>query len=100
MIQSNMKLYNYYTLGELDEYGTTQPGKEIKGQVKLSIFLHTKQLSDNSLYKDTQYIALTNDNDINETYLIEYDNRLLKVLYVNVLGRYKQLYLSDINGWI
>ena len=98
MIQSNMKLYNYYTLDELDDYGTNQASEEIKGQVKLSIFLQTKQLSDNSIYKDTQFTALTNDKDINEKYLIEYNEKLLKVLYINDLGRYRQVYLGSING--
>lgn len=98
MIQSNMKLYNYRTLGELDEYGTEQISKQVSGQVKLSIFLQTKQLSDNSIYKDVQFTALTNDKDINEKYLIEYNNMLLKVLYINDLGRYRQIYLGSTNG--
>lgn len=98
MIQSNMKLYNYYVLNELDDYGTNQASEEVKGQVKLSIFLQTKQLSDNSIYKDTQFTALTNDKDINEKYLIEYNEKLLKVLYINDLGRYRQVYLGSING--
>ena len=98
MIQSNMKLYNYYTLGELDDYGTEQVSKQVSGQVKLSIFLQTKQLSDNSIYKDVQFTALTNDKDINEKNLIEYNNMLLKVLYINDLGRYRQIYLGSTNG--
>ena len=98
MIQSNMKLYNYYTLGELDDYGTNQVSKQIKGKVKLSIFLQTKQLSDNSIYKEAQFTALTNDKNINEKYLIEYNNMLLKVLYINDLGRYRQIYLGSTNG--
>lgn len=98
MIQSNMKLYNYYVLNELDDYGTNQASEEVKGQVKLSIFLQTKQLSDNSIYKETQFTALTNDKDINEKYLIEYNEKLLKVLYINDLGRYRQVYLGSING--
>lgn len=98
MIQSNMKLYNYYVLDELDDYGTNQASEEVQGQVKLSIFLQTKQLSDNSIYKETQFTALTNDKDINEKYLIEYDEKLLKVLYINDLGRYRQVYLGSING--
>ena len=98
MIQNNMKLYNYYTLSELDDYGTNQVSKQISGQVKLSIFLQTKQLSDNSIYKEVQFTALTNDKDINEKYLIEYNNMLLKVLYINDLGRYRQIYLGSTNG--
>lgn len=98
MIQSNMKLYNYYVLDELDDYGTNQASEEVQGQVKLSIFLQTKQLSDNSIYKETQFTALTNDKDINEKYLIEYDENLLKVLYINDLGRYRQIYLGSVNG--
>ena len=98
MIQSNMKLYNYYTLGEFDDYGTEQVSKQVSGQVQLSIFLQTKQLSDNSIYKDVQFTALTNDKDINEKYLIEYNNMLLKVLYINDLGRYRQIYLGSTNG--
>ena len=69
MIQSNMKLYNYRTLGELDDYGTNQIGTDVKGQVKLSIFLQTKQLSDNSIYKEAQFTALTNDKNINDMIL-------------------------------
>ena len=98
MIQNNMKLYNYYTLDEIDDYGTNQVSEKISGQVKLSIFLQTKQLSDNSIYKEAQFTALTNDKDINEKYLIEYNNMLLKVLYINDLGRYRQIYLGSTNG--
>ena len=98
MIQNNMKLYNYYTLDEIDDYGTNQVSQQVSGQVKLSIFLQTKQLSDNSIYKEVQFTALTNDKDINEKYLIEYNNMLLKVLYINDLGRYRQIYLGSTNG--
>lgn len=97
MIQSNMKLYNYYVLDGLDDYGTNQASEEVQGQVKLSIFLQTKQLSDNSIYKETQFTALTNDKDVNEKYLIEYNEKLLKVLYINDLGRYRQIYLGSVN---
>lgn len=95
---SNQKLYNYYLIENNDEYGTSDVSIEIKGQVKMNINLTNQQISDDAIYKNAQFIGLTLDKDINENYIIEHEEMLLKVLYINKKGRYKQIYLGSVNG--
>lgn len=87
-----MKNYNYQIFGENNSYG--QPAlSETKGTIKMAINLTSQTLNENSLYSGTQYIGLTFDA-IDETYVIEFGNEKLKVLYVNPNGRYKQAFLA------
>lgn len=92
MINADMRLYNYSTFGELDEYG-----QEIisgtKGSVKMAINIINQSVEGNVLYKDATYIGLTMNPEVNDTYIIDYGEEKLKVLYVNPKGRYKQVYL-------
>lgn len=94
---NKMHIYDYRLLNDIDDYGINGIS-DIKGKIKLSINLLNQQIDDNSLYKTAQYIALTLDKDISDKYIIEYDEMLLKVLYVNKMGRYKQVYLCNVNG--
>ena len=95
MINSQMKTYNYFTFGALDEYG--QPGLSTVpvGQVKMAINISSQAVIDNINYKDATYIGLTLA-EVNDTYVIEYGKERLKVLYVNPIGRYKQVFLKEI----
>ena len=100
MINSNMRDYDFYLLGDDNGYGqitlirddNAQPLKQ--GEVKISISTLTKTVTDDIRYSDASYIGLTHDKNINDTYVIKYGNELLKVQYVTPGGRYKQVFLG------
>lgn len=95
MINSQMKTYNYFTFGALDEYGQPGLSTEPVGQVKMAINISSQAVIDNINYKDATYVGLTLA-EVNDTYVIEYGKERLKVLYVNPIGRYKQVFLKEI----
>lgn len=90
-----MKTYNYFTLGAEDAYGQPQMTPEHAGTIKMAINLTSQSIQDNINYKDSSYIGLTLNKSVNDTYLIEYGDLQLKVLYVNPLGRYTQVFMSE-----
>lgn len=94
MINANMRLYNYFTLGEDDGYGQPALSTDPVGQIKMAINLTSQSIQDNINYKEAQYIGLTHAK-VDDTYVIEYGNVRLKVLYVNELGRYNQVFLQE-----
>lgn len=94
MINTNMRLYNYFTFGDDDGYGQKQLSKEVKGQIKMAINITSQATQDNVLYKDCSYIGLTHA-EVKDTYVIEYGKSKLKVLYINPLGRYNQVFLKE-----
>jgi hypothetical protein len=59
----------------------------------MSISTLTKTVSDDIRFTDASYIGLT-QNDINDTYVIQFGDELLKVQYVNKDGRYTQVFLG------
>lgn len=96
MISTDMRHYNYFTLGPKNSYGqATIPAKDAApaGQVKMAINITTQNIQDNINYKGCQYIGLTQAN-VDDTYIIEYENERLKVLYVNPKGRLKQVFMA------
>lgn len=93
MINIQMKDYDYYTYGANDSYGQPQLS-DIKGKVRMTINLMNQAIGENPLYSGAQYIGLTLDNAIDSTYVIQFDEEKLKVLYVNPFGRYKQVFLA------
>lgn len=96
MINADMRLYNYFTIGAENAYGQPQmPAKDAEpvGQIKMAINILSQNTQDNVLYKDASYLGLTQAN-VDDTYIIEYENERLKVLYVNPKGRIKQVFLT------
>lgn len=96
MINANMRLYDYFTLGNKDAYGQPiLPSKDSEpvGQVKMSINISSQSVQDNILFQNCSYVGLTHA-PVNDTYVINYDGELLKVLYVNPHGRYTQVFMS------
>lgn len=91
---NNFKSYNYYTFGAVNSYGQQTLSAEPEGAIKLSIFITSQSIQNNINYSNAQYIAFTNDSNINDGYVIEYGEVKLKVLYVNKQGRYIQVYMS------
>ena len=89
-----MKTYNYFLYGNKDEYGQQKLSDEPNGTIKMSINITAQGTQDNILYKDSSYIGLTH-SPINDSYVIEYGARYLKVLYVNTIGRYTQVFMKE-----
>lgn len=93
MINTDMRLYNYFLYGDENGYGQPQLSKDVKGQVKIAINIASQSVQDNINYKDARYIGLTH-SWITDKYVIDYEGEKLKVLYVNPRGRYKQVFLG------
>lgn len=94
MINSNMRTYDYFLLGDDNGYGQLVLSPEKQGEVLLSISTLTKAITDDIRYSDASYIGLTQDKSIKDTYVIKYGDELLKVQYVNPDGRYTQVFLA------
>jgi hypothetical protein len=90
-----MRLYNYFTFGDDDGYGMSQLSTEPKGQIKMSINISSQATQDNILFKDCTYVGLTQDANVDDTYVIDYEKGRLKVLYINPQGRFKQVFLKE-----
>lgn len=95
MINTDMRLYDYYTLGQKDAYGQATAADAVVGQIKMAINITNQSIQDNILYKNAQYIGLTHAK-VDDTFVINYDGELLKVLYVNNQGRLKQVFLKNL----
>ena len=96
MINALMKTYDYYTYGGLNEYGQETLSKDIQGQIKIAINTTNVSTQDNIRYKDASYIGLTFNRNVSEAFVIQYGEEKLKVLTVNPMGRYKQVFLKNI----
>lgn len=94
MINADMRSYNYFTFGDDNGYGSPQLSEDIKGTIKMAINTTSQSIQDNINYKNATYIGLTLGT-VDDTCVIEYGSRRLKVLYVNPVGRYKQVFMSD-----
>lgn len=96
MINAQMKIYNYFTFGAKNGYGELTLSTEPQGQVKMAINTTSQSTVDNINYKDSSYIGLTLNKNIDDSFVIEYGTAKLKVLYVNTSGRYTQVFLKEI----
>lgn len=94
MINANMRNYDFFTLGEYDAYGQQQISNEKQGSIKMAISISSQTVQDNILYQGCQYMGLTHDAGVNDTYVIKYGNERLKVLYVSPQGRHKQVFMQ------
>lgn len=96
MINTKYCVYNFFTLGPSDAYGQQTISQQPTGQIKAAIFTRSQSAQDNILYQDAQYLALTHDTKVDDTYIIEYGQERLKVLYVaeTAQNRPRQIFLS------
>ena len=94
MINANMRVYDYFTLGAENDYGQPLLSPVVIGSIKMSIELSSQQIQDNILYQGATYIGLT-QFPIDDTFVVSYGDKKLKVLYVNSRGRYKQAYMTE-----
>lgn len=93
MLNSKKRLYDYSQYGENNAYG--QPVlSDVLGQVKMAITVTSQAIQDNIQYHNATYMGLTYAN-VDDTYVIHYEGRKLKVLYVNTQGRENQVFMSE-----
>lgn len=98
MINTDMRVYDFFTLGLEDEYGQrSMPSEDAvpSGTVKMAINLTNQLIQDNINYQNANYVGLTHAN-VDDTYIIQYGEERLKVLYVNPKGRLKQVYMATV----
>ena len=95
MINATMRYYDYFTFGGTDEYGQEILTEETQGKIMLAIYTLSTNIGTNINYKDATYIALTQSKDINDSFVIKYGDKKLKVLYVIPMGRYTQVFLCE-----
>lgn len=88
-----MRLYNFFTIGTEDEYGQMVVSNEPVGQIKMAINISSQSVQDNINYTGATYVGLTHAK-VDDTYIIEYGNERLKVLYVNNKGRLNQVFMA------
>lgn len=94
MINANMRLYDYYTIGDLDEYGQQKTSSEPQGKIKMAISISSQSVQDNILYQGCTYMGLTHDAEVNDAYIIGFGEERLKVLYVSPQGRLRQVFMA------
>lgn len=98
MITAAMRVYDYFTLGLEDEYGQrSMPSEDAVpvGKVKMAINISSQSIQDNINYQNANYVGLTHAN-VDDTYIIQYGEERLKVLYVNSIGRLNQVFLASV----
>ena len=93
MINADMRLYDYFTFGNENEYGQPQLNENVVGSIRMAINTTSQVIQDNINYQDSQYIGLTHAN-VDDTYVIQYGEERLKVLYVNPKGRLRQVFMK------
>lgn len=96
MINAQMTEYKYFVYKE-NEYGEQVIDTSSSGTIPMAINLVNKEVTDNILYTNANYIGLTLDNSITDKFVIEYGKEKLKVLYVNPQGRYKQVFMAKVS---
>ena len=95
MITTDMRIYDYFLYEGKDAYGQPQLSKEPKGQVKMTINITSQSIQENINYSGANYIGLTYSL-LDDSYVIQYGDKKLKVLYVNPKGRLKQVFLAEL----
>lgn len=96
MITTDMRTYNYFTLGDKNGYGQPTVSEEPQGTIKMAIFISSQSTQDNINYQNCNYVGLTMDKSVNDKMVIEYGEEKLKVLYVNSAGRFAQVFLQRV----
>ena len=100
MIMANMRLYDYWMITVNEEYAQEilpDTSGTPTGKVKLSIYPTTTGTQDNILYANCAFMGLTFDAEINDKYIIQYGKERLKVMYIQPIGRYKQVFMKRLD---
>jgi hypothetical protein len=90
-----MKLYDYYQYDSVDKYGSPVLSEDPKDHIRMAINITSQSIQDNINYSGASYIGLTTTL-VDDSYVIEYGNEYLKVLYVNPKGRLKQVFMAKL----
>ena len=94
MINANMRTYEYYSYGEQDAYGQQELSSEPVGTIKIAIEVSSQEIQDSIAYSGCTYIGFTRYG-IDDTYVIQYGDDKLKVMYVVPRGRLKQVFMKE-----
>lgn len=104
MINARMREYTYFLISaETNSYGQQTIIKDENGEplaqgtIKMSISLVSQSVKDSIAYRDASYIGLTQNKNISDHYVIQYNDKLLKVQYVTE-GRFINVALGEYNG--
>lgn len=97
MINAKMRAYDYYLYNEKNTHGQTVLNKELQGKIKISINTFSQNVQNNILYQNAQFMGITHDKNIDDKYAIKFGDILLKVLYVNDIGRYKIVFMAKVH---
>lgn len=96
MLANQMREYTYTRLtDEIDEYGQPQT-IEAEGVVKMAINFASEQVTANNLYSGASYVGFTLNKEVDESYIIQYGDKKLKVTHTVPLTRYNQVFLARI----
>lgn len=94
MINRQMKHYSYSTFNKTkDSYGQHTLVPVVYGDILMAINFINETIDENSLYSGAQYLGLTSA-PVNDSYVINFGDEKLKVLYVNPNGRLKQVFMA------
>lgn len=95
MINPSMRFYDYFQYEPDNGYGQPTLGSKPKGKIKMSVSITSQSIQDNINYQGCQYVGLTHAK-VDDTYVVKFGNELLKVLYVNSMGRLNQVFMAKI----
>ncbi len=93
---NSMKEYDYYVYEGDNEYGQPTLSSSPVGTIKMNINITSQMIQDNVNYSNCNYIGLTHNKQVNDTWVIEYGDEALKVQYVNPKGRLNQVFMVRI----
>ena len=104
MINANMREYNYFLISaEPNNYGQhilikNENGEpKIQGTIKMAISIASQSITENITYKGANYVGITQDKNMSDHFVINYDGKLLKVQYITD-SRFRIAYLGEYNG--
>jgi hypothetical protein len=95
MINADMREYNYFLYNGKDSYGQQTLSTDAQGTIRMAINITSQSTQDNIRYKDATYVGLTHSL-LDDSYVIQYGEEKLKVLYVNPKGRLIQVFMKNI----
>ena len=96
MINAKFRQYHYFTSGKNAAGQDVPPAQDAEpvGTVTMAINLTSQSVRDNIKYADANYMGLTHAK-VDDTYIIQYGEERLKVLYVNPFGRLNQVFMQS-----
>ena len=95
MFSTQMRSYDYYRYETDADYATQRLSDDVQGTVLMAINTISQGIQNSILYEGATYLGLTHAA-VDSSYVIQYGEQKLKVLYVNSAGRFKQVYLANI----